>query len=169
MAAPGIVVCESIPVGGRLMDQAILCHMRNVHGLEVSGETAESLKKELGSAHPVREEKKVQVFGREMDSGLPQTVEVNGKEIREAIQHPLQQIVVLVKQTLDKTPPGLAADILNHGLVLTGNGALLEGMDEYLAEACGLKVSLASSPGDCAVLGLLRTQHNYNDSSKEES
>lgn len=167
--APGIVVCESIPIGGRQMDEAILCHLRNVHSLEVSRETAESLKKELGTAHPLQEEKKVQVFGREMDSSLPHTVEVNGKEIREAIAHPLEQIVVLVKQTLDKTPPGLASDILTHGLVLTGNGALLKGMDQYLAEACGLKVSVASNPGDCAVLGLLKTQHNYNDSSKEEN
>lgn len=167
--APGIVVCESIQLGGRQFDQAILTHLRNVHGLEVSLETAEYLKKELGSAHPVQEQKKVQVFGREMDSSLPFTVEVNGKELREALAHPLQQIVTLVKQTLDKTPPGLAADILTHGLVLTGNGALLKGMDEFLAERCGLKVSTAGNPGDCAVLGLLRTQHQFNETSKEEN
>lgn len=166
--APGIVVCESIPVGGRHFDHAILCHLRNEHGLEISNETAESLKKELGSAHPVREEKKVKVFGREMDSSLPHTVEVNGTEIRKAIEHPLLQIVSLVKQTLDKTPPGLSSDILTHGLVLTGNGALLEALDQYLADQCGLKVKVASNPGDCAVLGLLQNAHNYNDSPKEE-
>jgi len=167
--APGIVVCESLAIGGRHFDHAILCHLRNLHGLEVSAETAESLKKELGSAHPVRDQKKVKVFGREMDSSLPHTVEVDGKEIREAVIHPLEQIVVLVKQTLDKTPPGLASDILTHGLVLTGNGALLRGLDEFLAERCGLKVKVASNPGDCAVLGLLKTQHNFNESSKEEN
>lgn len=168
--APGIVVCESIPVGGRHFDQAILCHLRNEHGLEVSAETAESLKKELGSAHPVREEKKVQVFGREMESSLPYTVGVTGLEIRNAIVTPLQQIVSLVKQTLDKTPPGLSADILTHGLVLTGNGSLLEGLDAFIADRCGLKVRVASNPGDCAVLGLLQSQHQFNEpTSKEEN
>jgi len=167
--APGIVVCEAIPVGGRHFDQAILCHLRNSHGMEVSAETAERLKKDLGSAHPVREEKKAQVFGREMDSSLPYTVEVHGREIREAVKHPLEQIAALVKQTLDKTPPGLSSDILTHGLVLTGNGALLEGLDQYLAEQCGLKVSVASNPGDCAVLGLLRNKHNFNEKALEEN
>ena len=166
--APGIVVCESIPVGGRQFDEALLCHLRNVHGLEVSRETAESLKKELGSAHPVRDEKKVKVFGREMESSLPLTVDVNGKEIRLAVEHPLQQIVALVKQTLDKTPPGIASDILTHGLMLTGNGALLKGLDLYLADQCGLKVQVAANPGDCAVLGLLQTKHNFNEAPKEE-
>jgi rod shape-determining protein MreB and related proteins len=166
--APGIVVCEAIPLGGRQFDEAILCHLRNDHGLEVSNETAESLKKELGSAHPVRDEKKVKIFGREMDSSLPHTVEVNGKEIRECLAHPLNQIVALVKQTLDKTPPGLSSDILEHGLVLTGNGALLKGLDEFLAEACGLKVRVADNPGDCAVLGLLRSKHNFQEEQQKE-
>lgn len=167
--APGIVVCEAIQLGGRHFDQAVLCHLRNVHGLEVSRETAESLKKELGSAHPVCESKKVQVFGREMDSGLPHTVEVNGQELREALIHPLEQIVALVKQTLDKTPAGLSQDILTYGLVLTGNGALLKGLDEFLAEQCGLKVKVAANPGDCAVLGLLQSKHNFHEASKEEN
>ena len=166
--APGIVVCEAIQVGGRHFDQAILCHLRNEHGLEVSLETAESLKKELGSAHPVREQKKVQVFGREMESSLPYTAEINGREIREAMEHPLEQIVALVKQTLDKTPPGIASDILTHGLILTGNGALLEGLDEFLAQRCGLKVKVASNPGDCAVLGLLKTHHTFDETPTEE-
>lgn len=168
--APGIVVCESIPLGSRQFDEAIICHLRNVHGLEVSSETAESLKKELGSAHPVREEARVKVFGREMESSLPYTVEVNGRELREAIYHPLEQIVALVKQTLDKTPPGLSEDILTHGLVLTGNGALLKGLDEYLAHCCGLKVRVASNPGDCAVLGLLQSKLNFEEpSGKDEN
>jgi rod shape-determining protein MreB len=167
--APGIVVCEAIPVGGRHFDQAILCHLRNFHGLEVSAETAEKLKKDLGSAHPVREQKKAQVFGREMDSSLPYTVEVHGQEIREAVRHPLEQIASLVKQTLDKTPAGLSSDILTHGLVLTGNGALLAGLDEYLADQCGLRVRVAENPGDCAVLGLLRTKHGFQDPPEEEN
>ena len=167
--APGIVVCEAIPIGGRHFDEALLCHLRNTHGLEVSNESAESLKKELGSAHPVHEQKTVQVFGRELESSLPYTVEVNGKELRESIAHPLEQIVALVKQTLDKAPPGIASDILTHGLVLTGNGALLAGLDEFLAERCGLKVKVAQNPGDCAVLGLLKTHHQFEEDSKEEN
>jgi rod shape-determining protein MreB len=73
-----------------------------------------------------------------------------------------------VKQTLDKTPPGLSSDILEHGLVLTGNGALLKGLDEFLAEACGLKVRVAANPGDCAVLGLLRSKHNFQEEQQKE-
>ena len=84
------------------------------------------------------------------------------------MEHPLQQIVALVKQTLDKTPPGIASDILTHGLMLTGNGALLKGLDLYLADQCGLKVQVAANPGDCAVLGLLQTKHNFNEAPKEE-
>lgn len=167
--APGIVVCEAIQLGSRQFDIAILNHLRNTHGLEVGLETAECLKKELGSAHPLQEAKTVQVFGREMESGLPTTVEVNGKEVRQALGHPLEQIVVLVKRTLDKTPPGLASDILTHGLVLTGNGSLLKGMDEFLAERCGLKVAVATNPGDCAVLGLLRTRPGFDETSKQEN
>lgn len=167
--APGIVVCEAIALGSRHFDQSIMCHLRNVHGLEVSMETAESLKKELGSAFPRSEEKKVKVFGREMESSLPYTVEVNGKEIREALAHPLDRIVALIKQTLDKTPPGLSCDILTHGLVLTGNGALLQGLDEYLSQRCDLKVRVAANPGDCAVLGLLRTTLDFEESPKEEN
>ena len=117
----------------------------------------------------MRESTRVKVFGREMDSSLPHTVDVHGREIRECLEHPLNQIVALVKQTLDKTPPGLASDILEHGLVLTGNGALLKGLDEYLAAQCGLKVKLAANPGDCAVLGLLRTMFKYEESTKEEN
>ena len=167
--SPGIVVCESIPLGSRHFDQAIVCHLRNVHGLEVSRETAEELKKELGSAHPLRDTTKVKVFGREMDSSLPHTVEVQGRELRECLEHPLNQIAALVKQTLDKTPPGLSSDILKHGLILTGNGSLLKGLDNYLSDKCDLKVSVAKNPGDCAVLGLLRKMYEYEESAREEN
>jgi rod shape-determining protein MreB len=122
------------------------------------------------SAHPKGDGARAEVFGRELDSGLPYTVTVVGAELREAINHSLESIVGLIKRTLDMTPPGLAQDILTHGLVLTGGGAQLADLDLYLSEQTGLKVRVAENPGDCAVLGLLKTMETFEEpSSKEEN
>jgi rod shape-determining protein MreB len=111
------------------------------------------------------------VFGRELDSGLPYTVTVGGAELRTAVTHALEAIVTLIKRTLDLTPAGLAQDILTHGLVLTGGGAQLCDLDIYLAEQTGLKVRVAENPGDCAVLGLLKTMETFEEpaNAKEEN
>lgn len=166
--SPGIIVCESIQVGGRHFDEAIQAHLRNVHHLEIDVFAAESLKRELGTAHPLKEVFSAQVSGREMETGLPHSVQVTGKEIREAIQGPLSDILTLVRQTLDTTPAGLSADILEHGLVLTGGGALLQGLDQYLSAGCDLKVRVAENPGDCAVLGLLKTMESITSETTEK-
>lgn len=167
--SPGIVVCESIPVGGRQFDEAIRCHLRNHHGLEVDLIDAESLKKTTCSAHSDGDGARAEVFGRELDSGLPYTVTVHGAELREAITHSLESIVSLIKRTLGMTPAGLSQDILTHGLVLTGGGAQLAGLDLYLAEQTGLKVRVAENPGDCAVLGLLKTMETFEEPNREEN
>lgn len=167
--SPGIIVCEAIPIGGRHMDTAIVSHLRNEHQLEIDSNRAERLKKELGTAHPTRDAACTEVDGREMESGLPHQVTVTAKELREAISHPLEQIVALVRRTLDETPPGLSDDILSNGLVLAGGGASLEGLDEFLAERTGLKVRVADHPGDCTVLGLLKTAESLDPKSKEEN
>ncbi len=161
--SPGIVVCEAIPLGGHQFDEAILCHLRNVHGLEVDRATAEALKKTTCTAHPLGDEARQEVMGRELDSGLPHTVIVTGGELREAVSHPLDQIVGLIKKTLDLTPPGLSTDILSHGLVLTGGGSQLKHLELFLSEQTGLKIQVAENPGDCAVLGLLKTLENLDE------
>jgi rod shape-determining protein MreB len=167
--SPGIVVCEAMPLGGRHFDDAIRCHLRNHHGLEIDLSDAESLKKSLCSAHPNGDSARADVFGRELDSGLPHTVNVQGAELRQAIAPCLESLVALIKRTLDQTPAGLSQDILTHGLVLTGGGALLIDLDLFLSERTGLKVRVADNPGDCAVLGLLKTMDSFAEPSKEEN
>lgn len=166
--SPGIVVCESLPLGGRHFDEAIRCHLRNNHGLEVAPSDAETLKKAIGSAHPRGDGARWDVFGRELDSGLPSTVNVQAAELRQAITPCLELIVGLIKRTLDLTPAGLSQDILTHGLVLTGGGAQMSDLDLYLSEQTGLKVRVAENPGDCAVLGLLKTMETLTEPGKEE-
>lgn len=166
--SPGIVLCEAIAIGGRHFDEAIRCHLRNEHGLEIDLYDAEQLKKSTCSAGPDGDNARAEVFGRELDSGLPYTITVGGAELREAVAPCLAQITSLVKRTLDMTPPGLSQDILTHGLVLTGGGAQLSGIDSYLTEQTGLKVKVADNPGDCAVLGLLKTLETLEEP-KEES
>ena len=155
--APGIVVCEGIALGGRQFDEAIRRHLGEQHGLEADWREAERLKHEACTAHPSGDGLRAQVYGREIESGLPYTVTVDSRELREAIKDPLEAIAGLVARVLDLTPPGLSGDILEHGLVLTGGGAQLKHLDLFLAERTGMKVRLAEEPQDCAVLGLLKT------------
>lgn len=165
--SPGIVVCESLPVGGRQFDEAIRCHLRNAHGLEIDWREAEHLKKTACSAHPQGDSGRAEVFGRELDSGLPYTITVGGEELRQAILPCLESIVGLVKKVLDLTPAGLSQDLLIHGLTLTGGGAQLSGLDLYLSERTGLKATVADNPADCAVLGLLKTLEGFDEPREE--
>lgn len=155
--APGIVVCESLPIGGTYFDQAILCHLRDRYGLEIDDGQAERLKKEIGSAHKSFDEITATVHGRELDSGLPHSLVVSGGELRQAMRFALDSICGLVKRTLDLVPAGLSQDVLARGLVLTGDGAKLKGLALFLSEQIELEVNLSDNPGDCAVLGLLKT------------
>ncbi len=155
--APGIVVCEGIALGGRQIDDSIRRHLREQHGLEADWREAERLKRETCSAHPQGDGVRAQVYGREIESGLPYMVTVDSRELREAVKDPLDAIASLVARVLDLTPPGLSSDILEHGLVLTGGAAQLRHLDLFLAERTGMKVRLAEQPQDCAVLGLLKT------------
>ncbi len=155
--SPEIVLCQGIPLGGRHFDRALQKCLSELHELEIDLPTAERLKRELGTAYPLREESSAPVYGREMATGLPRTVNVMGRELRESLAHPLEEMANLIRRTLTKVPPGLAKDILEHGILLTGGGSLLEGLDRYLSEACQLKVRYAVNPADCTVLGLLKT------------
>ena len=128
----GIVVSQSLRVGGDEMDEAIINHIKREYKLMIGQRTAEEIKLEVGSAHAMKEEVQAEVRGRDMLSGLPKTVILSSEEVRHALEEPVNQIVDAIKSTLDKTPPELAADIMDRGIVLAGGGALLQGLDERL-------------------------------------
>lgn len=153
IALGGIVASRSIRIAGDELDEAIIQYARRSYNLLIGERSAEGIKIAVGSAFPVREESAVDVRGRDLVSGLPRTVRMTGGEVREAIAEPVQAIVDAVKQTLERTPPELAADIVDRGIILVGGGALLRGMDRLLAEETGMPVSLTEDPLAAVVMG----------------
>lgn len=149
----GIVTSRSIRVGGDELDEAIVQYVKRQYNLLIGERTAEEVKISIGSAFPKTEESKMEVKGRDLVTGLPKTVEVSSEEVREAISEPVNNILEAIKFTLEKTPPELAADIMDRGLVLTGGGALLEGLDKRVKEETGMPVHIAENPLDCVVMG----------------
>jgi len=153
IALGGIVTSRSIRVGGDEMDEAIIQYARRAYNLLIGERSAEEVKIAIGSAFPDRDERAVDIRGRDLVSGLPRTVRLTSAEIREAMAEPVQQIVDAVKQTLERTPPELAADIFERGIVLAGGGALLRGMDRLLAEETGMPVTVTDDPLAAVVMG----------------
>ena len=149
----GIVVSQSLRVGGDEMDEAIVNHVKKEYKLLIGQQTAEEIKLEIGSAHPMREELKAEVRGRDMLTGLPKTVIISSDEVRHALEDPVGQIIDAIRQTLDKTPPELAADIMDRGVMLAGGGALLTGLDERLRQETHMPVHVADSPLTCVAVG----------------
>ena len=149
----GIVVSQSMRVGGDEMDEAIVNHIKKEYKLLVGQQTAEEIKLEIGSAHRLREELQAEVRGRDMLTGLPKTVIISSEEIRRALDEPVTVIIDAMKSTLDKTPPELAADIMDRGVVLAGGGALLQGLDERVRHETQIPVHLAESPLTCVAVG----------------
>jgi len=149
----GIVVSESVRVGGYELDDAVTAWMRHQHGLAIGQQTAEDIKVELGSAMPLSEELEVEIRGRHLASGLPRSVRITSSEMREALADNVQVIIDAVKETLERTPPELAADIAQSGILLAGGGVLLQGFGERLAEETGMPTTLAASPLTCVVVG----------------
>jgi len=149
----GIVVSQSLRVGGDEMDEAIVNHVKKEYKLLIGQQTAEEIKLEIGSAHPMREEVKAEVRGRDMLTGLPKTVIISSEEVRHALEEPVGQILDAIRQTLDKTPPELAADIIDRGVMLAGGGALLTGLDERLRQETHMPVHIAESPLTCVAVG----------------
>ncbi|MBI3975682.1 MAG: rod shape-determining protein, partial [Armatimonadetes bacterium] len=140
--------------GGDEMDEAIIQYARRAYNLLIGERSAEEIKIAVGSAYPLNhDEQVVDVRGRDLLSGLPRTVRMTSTEIREAMAEPIQAIVDAVKQTLERTPPELAADIVDRGIVLTGGGALLRGMDRLLAEETGMPVTVTDDPLVDVVMG----------------
>ncbi len=153
IALGGIVASRSIRIAGDELDEAVIQYARRAYNLLIGERSAEEIKLAIGSAFPAREESAVDVRGRDLVSGLPRTVRMTSAEIREAMAEPVQAIVEAVKQTLERTPPELAADIVDRGIVLVGGGALLRGMDRLLAEETGMPVSLTDDPLAAVVMG----------------
>jgi rod shape-determining protein MreB and related proteins len=149
----GIVVSVSLRLGGDEMDEAIISHVKREYKLLIGNQTAEEIKLEVGSAFRLKEEVQAEVRGRDMLTGLPKTVIISSEEVRHALEEPVSQIVDAIKSTLDKTPPELAADIMDRGIVLAGGGALLSGLDERLRHETQMPVQLAESPLTCVAVG----------------
>src|SRR5678810_1115332 len=153
----GIVYSQSVRVGGDKMDEAIVAYMKRKYNLAIGEQTAERIKITIGNAHQLEQQMTMEAQGRDMVAGIPKTVVVNSDEIREALAEPMNAIVEAVLLALERTPPELAADIVDKGVVLTGGGALLKNIDVLLREETGLPVMVSDDPISAVVLGSGKT------------
>jgi rod shape-determining protein MreB len=149
----GIVVSDSLRLGGNKIDEVIARHLKTSYNLMIGERTAEEIKIKIGSAFPLETELMIDVRGRDMVEGLPKTVQVTSQEIRAAIAEPINQIVECVKAVLEKTPPELSSDIIERGITMTGGGALLKGFDKLLAKETHIPVQVAEDPLSCVAIG----------------
>ena len=149
----GIVYSRSVRVGGDKMDQDILQHIKRKYNLLIGERTAELIKTTIGNAYPVGETETMMIKGRDLVTGIPKTLEVNSDEIRESIQEQIDSILETIKVVLEQTPPELAGDIVDRGIVLTGGGALLKNLDHFLRLQTGLPIMLTDDPLSTVVLG----------------
>jgi rod shape-determining protein MreB len=157
----GIVVSESIRVGGDEQDEAIANYCKHEHKLLIGQQTAEEVKLEIGSATHLPEEVTTEIRGRDMVTGLPKTIMLTSAEVRGALEEPISQIVAAVKDTLDRTPPELAGDIMDRGIILAGGGALLQGMDQRLRDECQMPAQVTESPLTCVAVGSGRSLEEF--------
>lgn len=158
----GVVTGKSVRVGGDAMDDAIARHIRRAYGLMVGERTAEAIKLEIGSAYVLAKELTMDIRGRDQVSGLPKTIGIGSKEIREALQEPVQAILNAVRHVLERTPPELVADIMDKTILMTGGGSLLRGFDRLLHDELGMRVALAENPLLCVALGTGKTLEHIN-------
>jgi len=149
----GIVFSKSIRIGGDEMNEAIIEYLKKTYNLMVGERTPEDLKIKIGSAYPLEEEMSVEVKGRDLVAGLPKTVTITSEEIRESLQEPLRAILEVIKMSLERTPPELAADLIEHGIVMAGGGSLLRGLDKLISEETGLPVHISDDPITAVVNG----------------
>ena len=148
-----IVVSQSIRVGGDEMDDAIVNFCKRDHQLLIGHQTAEDIKHEAGSAAPLSHEVEIEIRGRDLASGLPRAVKLNSEDVRKSLDEPIAQIIAAVRDTLDRTPPELAGDLMERGMILAGGGALLQGMAERMGKECQVPATLAESPLTCVATG----------------
>jgi rod shape-determining protein MreB and related proteins len=158
----GVVTSQSVRVGGDELDEAIIAYIKKEYSLALGERTAEAVKIELGSACPLDQELQAEVRGRDLVTGLPKTIVTSTYEIREALEEPVSSIVDAVKVTLDKTPPELAADVMERGIMLAGGGALLKGLAQRLAQETGMPIRVAARPLEAVVLGSGQTLEEFD-------
>ncbi len=157
----GIVVSESLRVAGNRMDEVIIRHIKSVYSLMIGDRTAEEIKIQIGSAYPLERELTMAVRGRDLVAGMPKTIEVSSEEVRESLAEPVLAVVEKVKRVLEQTPPELASDIIERGIVLTGGGALLRGLDRLLSVATEIPVYVADDPLSCVAIGTGRALEEF--------
>ncbi len=158
----GIVTSKSIRLGGDELDEAIINYIKKEYSLMIGERTAEDIKIKIGSAYKLDNEEKIEITGRDLVTGLPKTLIVTSEEIRAALSEPVATILDGVKSTLEKTPPELSADIMMHGIVLAGGGALLKGLDRRVAEETMMPVHIAEDALDCVAIGTGRAVEEYD-------
>ena len=149
----GIATCKSIRVAGDEFDDAIISHCRKNYNLLIGERMAERVKIDIGSAFPFEEEKTIEVRGRDLVSGLPKTFTLSSFEIRDALSESVSAIIDTVRFTLEKTPPELSSDIMENGIMMTGGGSLLHGLDKALEEETGITIKRAEDPLSCVAIG----------------
>ena len=159
----GIVCSKSTPVAGNYFDEAIIQYMRREHQVLVGNGTAETLKKTVGSVHPSADRGETEIRGRDLRTGLARVMTVSSGQIREALREPVAIILSVIKATLENTPPELSADILDYGIMLTGGGALLGGLQQVISEKTGVRVTVAKKPLESVALGIGRMLENPTD------
>lgn len=149
----GIVVFKSSRTAGDELDNAIITHVKREYSMFIGERTAEEIKMKIGSAFPLDPEETMEIKGQDLVAGLPKTMVITTEEIRNALEEPVSEILSAIRQTLERTPPELAADIVDRGMILTGGGAKLRGLDRLIAEETKLPVIVAEEPIECVVLG----------------
>ncbi|HMM20893.1 MAG TPA: rod shape-determining protein [Selenomonadales bacterium] len=149
----GIVVSESLRVGGDKFDEALVRYIKREYNIMIGERTAEEIKVNVGTAYPAGRNESMEIRGRDLVSGLPKTMRIGSTETREALAEPITLIIECVKTVLEKTPPELAADIVDRGIVMTGGGSLLHGLDKLISEETGIPAYLADDPLSCVALG----------------
>ena len=164
----GIVTSKSLRVAGDEFDQSIIAYVKKEYNLMIGERTAEQVKVEIGSADKVEEEKNMEIKGRDLVTGLPKIVEISEVQIREALREPVYAIIEAIKTTLEKTPPELAADIIDKGIMLAGGGALLKGLDALITKETNMPVHIAESPLDCVVIGAGKALQDFDKISRED-
>jgi rod shape-determining protein MreB len=162
----GIVVANAIRLGGDEFDEAIIKHVRNIHNLIIGEQTAENVKITIGNASPEKTIEKMEIKGTDAITGLPRRLEMDSVEVREALKEPTYQVIEEIKKTLGETPPELAADIVERGIVMTGGGSLLKGFPKLVSKETGVPVILAENPLLCVALGAGTFLENLKDMGK---
>jgi rod shape-determining protein MreB len=165
----GIVTSKSIRAAGDKQDEAIVHYIKRTYNLAIGERTGEEIKITIGSAYSHAVEGSIDIKGRDLVTGLPKTIKITSEEVLEALREPVATILDGIKSVLEKTPPELAADIMDRGIMLSGGGALLHGLDALVRQETGMPVQVAENPLDCVVTGTGKALEQYDDISKSYS